>query len=307
MKLSIVTTIYQTAACVEPFHAAALEAAEAIGAELETIFVNDGSPDHGLEIAEALARRDSRVVVVDLSRNYGQHKALWTGMLMASGDLIAVLDGDLEEDPRWLISFDQTRRAKSADVVFGVTESGKGSWWYRLCREIFYRALDSVTEQRFPRDIATARLMTRAYVDGLRQFSEREVVPLGVWAIAGFTQVGVPVRKLDRGRTSYDGYRLVSLFVRGLTSFSILPLMFVFIMGMLLSAGAVVYIGYLVFKKFVLGVGVDGWTSLMALQLLIGGILLFFNGVIAIYVGTIFLEVKQRPRTIVRRITRFDG
>jgi putative glycosyltransferase len=309
MTLSVVTTIYRTADCIEAFHAHAAAAAAAIGADLETIFVNDGSPDDGVRVAETLARRDPRVVVVDLSRNYGQHKALWTGMLMATGDLVAVLDGDLEEDPRWLIEFERTRRESSADVVYGVTEATKGTWLYRLCRGMFYRALDSVTEQRFPRNIATARLMTRRYVEALRLFSEREVVPLGVWAITGFTQIGVPVRKLDRSRTTYDGYRLVSLFVRGLTSFSILPLMLVFAMGMLLSVSAVCYIGYLIFKKFVLGVGVEGWTSVMALQLLIGGLLLFFNGIIAIYVGTIFLEVKQRPRTIVRQVFRLprDG
>jgi putative glycosyltransferase len=307
ISLSVVTTIYRTADCIEEFHARSVAAAAALGADLETVFVNDGSPDNGLEIAERLAARDPRVVVVDLSRNYGQHKALWTGMLLASGDLVAVLDGDLEEDPAWLVAFDRIRRDRGADVVYGVTEASKGTWVYRLCRGAFYRALDSVTEQRFPRNIATARLMTRRYIEALRQFSEREVVPIGLWSITGFAQIGEPVRKLDRDRTSYTGARLISLFVRALTSFSILPLMLVFAMGMLLSVGAVVYIGYLIFKKFVLGVGVEGWTSVMALQLLIGGLLLFFNGIIAIYVGTIFLEVKQRPRTIVRHITRGAG
>jgi putative glycosyltransferase len=304
MKLSVVTTIYRTAACIEEFHASAEAAAAAIGADLETIFVNDGSPDDGLQVAERLADRDARVIVVDLSRNYGQHKALWTGLLLASGDLVAVLDGDLEEDPGWLVEFDRTRRASNADVVYGVTEASKGTWLYRVGREIFYRALDAVTEQRIPRHIATARLMTRRYVEALRQFPEREVVPLGVWAIAGFAQIGVPVRKVQRSTTSYSGTQLLALFVRALTSFSTLPLTLVFVMGMLLSGGALCHITYLVFKKYMLGVRVEGWTSVMALQLLIGGLLLFFNGIIAIYVGTIFLEVKQRPRTIVRSITK---
>jgi putative glycosyltransferase len=304
MKLSVVTTIYRSADCVEQFHERADRAANVIGAELETIFVNDGSPDDGLQVAQTLARRDSRVTVVDLSRNYGQHKALWTGTLLASGDLVAVLDGDLEEDPYWLVEFERTLRKEDVDVVFGVTAASERSLVYRLGREAFYRSVDFVTRQNFPRNITTARLMTRRYVEALRQFPEREVHPLGLWAIAGFRQIGVPVEKSAKSSTSYDLIRLLSVFTSGITSFSILPLTLVFVAGMLISAFAVLDIIYLFIQRFVIGVGVPGWTSVMALQLLIGGLLLFFNGIIAIYIGTIFLEVKERPRTIVRSITR---
>jgi putative glycosyltransferase len=302
MKLSVVTTIYKTAACIEQFHERADRAARQIGAELETIFVNDGSPDQGLQIAHALARRDARVTVVDLSRNYGQHKALWTGTLLASGDLVAVLDGDLEEDPLWLVGFEQTLRKDDVDVVFGVTQTETRPLAYRLGRRAFYRSIEFVTRHNFPRNITTARLMTRRYVEALRQFPEREVHPSGLWAIAGFRQVGMPVDKQATSRTSYSFVRLLSVFISGLTSFSILPLTFVFIAGTMISALAVVNVVYLVFRRFVIGVGVEGWTSVIALQLLIGGLLLFFNGIIAIYVGTIFLEVKERPRTIVRSV-----
>src|SRR3954471_13784241 len=258
MKLSVVTTIYRTADCIERFHQKADHAAGVIGAELETIFVNDGSPDHGLQVAQGLARRDSRVTVVDLSRNYGQHKALWTGTLLAKGDLVAVLDGDLEEDPEWLVGFERTLREDDVDVVFGVSEASERSFVYRLGRQVFYRAVDFVTRQNFPRNITTARLMTRRYVEALRQFPEREVHPLGLWAIAGFRQIGVPVEKKSRSSTSYDLIRLLSVFVSGLTSFSILPLTLVFVVGMLISAFAVLNIIYLIIQRFVIGVGVPG-------------------------------------------------
>ena len=307
MKLSVVTTIYRTADSVEEFHARASDAANAIGAQLETIFVNDGSPDDGLQVAQNLARRDSRVTVIDLSRNYGQHKALWTGTLIASGDLVAVLDGDLDDDPLWIVEFERTLRNSEVDVVFGLTRGINRSLLYRLGRQIFYRSVDLVTRQNFPRNITTARLMSRRYVEALRQFPEREVHPLGIWAIAGFRQIGVPVEKPARSRTSYDFVRLLSIFISGITSFSTLPLMLVFVVGMIISLLAVLNIVYLFIQRFVVGVGVPGWTSVIALQLLIGGLLLFFNGIIAIYIGTIYLEVKGRPRTIVRSITHIPS
>lgn len=307
MKLTVVTTIYRTAHCIEAFHERAASAAAAIGAELETLFVNDGSPDNGLEVALALAKRDPRVVVIDLSRNFGHHKALWTGILMATGDLIASFDGDLEEDPWWLVEFERTRQGAGADVVYGVTDAIRGSWTYRLCRSLFYRGMDLIARQPFPRNITTARLMTRRYVEALRLFTEREILMTGIWTVAGFTQVPVRVDKPSRSGTSYKPYQLASIFIHGMISFSILPLVLIFVAGIVLSFAALVFVAYLVYLRFVRKIGVPGWTSVIALQLLIGGLLLSFNGIIAIYVGTIFLEVKQRPRTIVRSVTRFAG
>jgi putative glycosyltransferase len=305
MKLTVVTTIYRTANCIETFHERAAAAAAAIGAELETLFVNDGSPDNGLDVAVALAKRDPRVVVVDLSQNYGQHKALWTGTLMATGDLVASFDGDLEEDPEWLVEFERVRRESGADVVYGVTDAIRGSWFYRLGRALYYRGMELIARQEFPRNITTARLMSRRYVEALRLFNEREILMSGLWTIAGFTQVPVRVDKPPKSRTSYKTWQLAAIFVRGMISFSILPLALIFITGIVISFVAVVFVAYLVYLAFVRKIGVPGWTSVMALQLLIGGLLLSFNGIIAIYVGTIFLEVKQRPRTIVRSVTRF--
>jgi putative glycosyltransferase len=307
MKLSVVTTIYRTAECVEPFHERAVAAAAAIGAELETIFVNDGSPDNGIAVALALAERDPRVIVIDLSKNYGQHKAIWTGKMMATGDLVACLDGDLEEDPEWLVEFDRVRRASGADVVYGVTEAKKGSWFYRLGRSAYYGGMEFIARQPFPRNITTARLMTRRYIEALRTFTEREILLSGIWQIAGFAQVPVPVVKPPKSRTSYNIFSLSAMFIRGMISFSTLPLTMVFVAGVIMSLVAVLFVAALAYLSLVRKIGVPGWTSVMALQLLIGGMLLSFNGIIAIYIGTIFYEVKQRPRTIVRSVTQYPA
>jgi putative glycosyltransferase len=306
MKLSVVTTIYRSADCVEEFHRRAVQAADIIGAELETIFVNDGSPDDGVQIAEALGRRDSRVVVVDLARNFGQHHALLAGMGVATGELIAILDGDLDEDPLWLVDFHRTMTERKCDVVFGVFDDLERSAFYRFGRNAFYLALKMLSAVSFPRNVATARLMTRRYVEAALMFEEREIFLAGVLYVAGFEQIGIPIAKAIRSPTTYTLQRLARLFIINITSFSVRPLLAISALGLILSMFAGLYITYLVIRVLVFGIQVPGWASVMGAVVLFSGVILFCNGLIAIYIGTIFLEVKRRPRFIIRSIIRND-
>lgn len=287
-----------------PFAEACFEAARKLGSGYEVIFVNDCSPDNGLEIAKALAERDPHVIAVDLSRNFGQHKALWTGLGMATGDLIMILDGDLEEDPRWAIEFSTAMTASGAEVVYGVQQKPKGSLLYRFCRNTFYRMLDIVSDFEFPQDVSTARLMTKRYVEALLSHDERESFFVGLMHVTGFKQIPLPVHKRTRSPTTYTFKKLLRLFLVAITAFSITPLIGVFLAGITISVGAFLFILFLMARYFVTGIGVPGWTSVMAALILFSGILTFFNGVIAIYIGTIFLEVKRRPRAIVTAVYR---
>lgn len=304
MKLSFVTTIYRTAGDIEPFAERAAEAARRLGFEHEVVFVNDGSPDDGLDVALALAERGPHVVVVDLSRNFGQHKALWTGLGIATGDLVMVMDGDLEEDPLWAVDFHRMLAEKRADVVYGVQIRPKGNPLYQSCRKGFYRLLDILSDLDFPRDVATARLMTRRYVDALLSFEEREIFLVGIMHVAGFRQIPFPIHKESRSPTSYTAKKLLRLFLMAITSFSIAPLIGVFLAGILVSIGALVTIVVLFARYFITGIGVPGWTSVMVALVLFCGFLTFINGLLAIYIGTIFLEVKRRPRAIVASVHR---
>ncbi|UKJ78096.1 glycosyltransferase family 2 protein [Azospirillum brasilense] len=304
MKISFVTTIYRTADDIEPFAERAAEAARRLGFDHEVVFVNDGSPDNGAAVAVALAERDPSVVVVDLSRNFGQHKALWTGLGIATGDLVMMMDGDLEEDPLWAVDFHQAMVRERADVVYGVQVRPKGNPLYQMCRNAFYSLLGFLSDLDFPRDVTTARLMSRRYIDALLTFDEREIFLVGVMHVTGFRQVPLPVRKEALAPTKYTLRKLLRLFLMAVTAFSIAPLIGVFLTGLAISAGSVLLIAFLVLRYFITGIGVPGWTSVMIGLLLFSGLSMFINGVIAIYIGTIFLEVKRRPRTIITAIHR---
>jgi len=129
MKLSIVATLYQSAPYIAEFHQRASAAAEKlVGDEYEIVLVNDGSPDRSLDIAVKLTEQDSHVVVIDLSRNFGHHKAMMTGLEHARGERIFLLDSDLEEEPEWLLTFAEQMSEDNRDVVYGVQESRKGNF-----------------------------------------------------------------------------------------------------------------------------------------------------------------------------------
>lgn len=253
-----------------------------------------------------MPQADPRVTVIDLARNYGQHKAIWTGLRAASGDLVAVLDSDLENDPDWLRIFHERMSVAGADVAYGTFSSPQGSSIYRRARQLFHAMLNAVTGESFPRNLTAARLMTRRYVDALLSFQETEVFLMGLWHVAGFKQVAVPVEAVHQSPTSYTTRKLVGMFVRGVTSFSVMPLFLVFVAGAGLSAVAILFIIYLLAQRFLFGFVLEGWTSVMAAVLFLGGVSLFFNGIIAIYIGTIFLEVKRRP-TLIRELVRSEN
>lgn len=305
MKISVVTPLYRSAPYIEELHRRCVGAIAATGAtEHEIIFVNDGSPDDSLEIAKRVAATDPGVVVIDLSRNFGQHKAMMAGLEAATGDFVVVMDSDLEEEPEWITRFFHELQEKHCDVVYGVQEHKKRGLFYRLCRRLFYTTLNVVSSVRFPEDIVTARLMTRRYVDALLQFEEREIWIAGLWHMTGFAQLPIGVRKLETSPTTYGLMGLVRVFMNAITAFSTRPLTIISAFGIGLSLVAFAYTGYVVYQKLVYAVAVDGWASVMSAVLIIGGLTLLSNGIMAIYIAKIFLEVKQRPRTIVKEVYR---
>jgi putative glycosyltransferase len=303
MKLSIVATLYQSAPYIKEFHKRAIATAkQLVGDDYEIVLVNDGSPDNSLDLAIRLTEQDSHVVVVDLSRNFGHHKAMMTGLAHAKGDLVFLIDSDLEEEPEWLEAFERQMKQEGCDVVYGVQERRKGSWFERWSGQWFYRFFKALTGLALPENIVTARLMTRRYVDALLCHQEREVFMAGLWHITGFDQRPQIIKKHNTSETTYTFSRKMSLLVNSVTSFSNAPLVSIFYIGVAISLFALTYIAYLVMHWIFLEKPMSGWTSVMASIWLLGGMVISFIGVVGIYLSKIFSETKQRPYTIVRQI-----
>ena len=303
MKLSIVATLYQSAAHILEFHERASGAARTLhGDDYEIVFVNDGSPDDSLDLAVQLVESDFHVVVVDLSRNFGHHKAMMTGLAHARGQHVFLLDSDLEEEPECLIGFAEHMQREHCDVIYGVQDRRKGGWFERWTGRWFYRFFNALTGLALPENIATARLMTRRYVDALLRHKEREVFMAGLLHVTGFKQCGHPINKHSASGTTYTLRRKLSLLVNSVTSFSNAPLVAIFYVGVSISLLALAYVTYMVVLWMFLAKPMSGWTSVMASIWLLGGMITSFIGVVGLYLSKIFSETKQRPYTIVRQI-----
>lgn len=303
MKLSIVATLYKSASYIEEFYQRVSAAArELVGDDFEIVLVNDGSPDNSLQLAIRLTQHDSRVVVVDLSRNFGHHKAMMAGLAHAQGERIFLIDSDLEEEPEWLLSFSGQMDVEFCDVVYGVQERRKGNWFERWSGELYYRVFNYLADIDHPRNMVTARLMSRRYLDALLQFREREMVISCLWVITGFKQSAWPVKKHMTSPSTYSLAKKIELMINSITSFSEVPLRLIFYIGLTIFSGALIYAGYLIFAKLVLASPMDGWTSVMVSIWLLGGMIISFVGLIGIYLSRVFSETKQRPSIIVREI-----
>lgn len=303
MRLSIVATLYRSSSYLEEFHRRATASAAAlVGDDYEIVLVNDGSPDSSREQAIDLSARDPHVMVVDLSRNFGHHKAMMAGLEHAGGELVFLLDSDLEEEPEWLREFHQSMLAERADVVYGRQQERKGGWLERWSGEAYYSLFNWLSNIEHPRNIVTARLMTKRYVDALLQHRERELVISCLWVITGFKQVERIVRKHASSGTTYSLARRAGLAANAITSFSEVPLKMIFYVGVFVFGGALLYASYLMARRLFVSQALDGWTSVMVSVWLLGGMIISFVGVVGLYLSKVFVETKQRPLTIVREI-----
>lgn len=307
MHLSIVATLYYSAPYIEEFCRRASDAAtRLVGDDYEIVLVNDGSPDNSLEIAVSLYKKDAEhIVVVDLSRNFGHHKAMMTGLAHTSGERIFLIDIDLEEEPEWLIPFTEQMDRECCDVVFGQQQKRRGGFFERWGGELYFLCFNAFSKLNVAPNQVTARLMTRRYVDALLLHREREITILGLWHITGFHQTAHTVIKHATSPTTYTLRRKLAIIVDSITSFSATPLRGIFYLGLAISCLAALYSSYLLFNWLFFAKPLAGWTSLIASVWLLGGAIIFSIGVVGIYLSKVYVESKQRPYTIVRQ--RYDG
>lgn len=302
MRLSIVTTLYMSEPYVLEFYRRARAAADKITRDVEMIFVDDGSPDGSLGQAVSLLLDDPGVRVIQLSRNFGHHKAMMTGLEHATGDLVFLIDSDLEEDPAVLESFYEKLVATDADVIFGLQTQRPGGWWKNLGPKFHYRASALLCNPPLHENTLTVRLMKADYVRSLVQHQERELSIAGLWQITGYYQVPMFISKASKGTTTYTFAHKVATLVNNVTSFSNKPLVFIFYLGAVIFLLSSLGAGYLIIDSIFLRTLPVGWPSVIVSIWMLGGLTIFCLGLIGIYISKIFIETKQRPYTIIRRI-----
>ena len=304
--ISIVTTMYRSRPFLERFLAECLQVmAEMECADFEIVLVNDGSPDDSLAYAVTRRTDISQLVVVDLSRNFGHHYAVQAGLNHARGDLIFLIDCDLEVSPLTLLEFKQKLDASGSDLVYGYQAARKGGFFEKAGGGFFYKAFNFLSDIKIPENVATERIMTRRYVQALLQLGDRNLFLGGMMSWTGFQQLGLPLKKKQReGRSSYTLLGRIHLMVNAVSSFSAQPLVWMFNVGLTITTLSFLYVFYLVLRKIFFDDALLGFTSMVALTTLSLGIMTTGLGVIGIYLGKVFTQVQNRPTYIVKDVYR---
>jgi len=306
MKISVVTTLYKSKVFLDEFIAEiqiALNQIQCIDYEL--VFVNDGSPDDSLQHLINRKREIPQIKLIDLSRNFGHHYAIQVGLDYASGEYIFLIDNDLETSPRVLVDFyGEMNNDNSLDVVYGYQEVRKGMWLERLTGSIFWVLINKLSDTKIPHNILTERLMTKQYVESLLQMQDANLFLGGMMYWVGFNQKGLPIKKgLRKGANTYSLKKRAELMLQAITSFSGKPLVWLFYFGLAISFFSTLFIIFLIVEKIIHQGEVQlGWTSIVAINVLILGIISTFLGIIGIYIYKIFRQVQGRPNAIIRRI-----
>jgi polyisoprenyl-phosphate glycosyltransferase len=308
LTLSVVVPLHDEQESLEELArrlTAALDALPDLDAEV--ILVDDGSRDASYPMMVALAGRDSRLKVVQLSRNFGHQVALTAGIELASGDAVVVMDGDLQHPPELIAEFVRLWR-EGNDIVYGVMQARPEGWFKRTTARAFYGLLRRLTKVDMPAAAGDFRLVDRVAVDAFVSMRERDRYVRGMFAWLGFRQAGVDYVPPPRyaGRSKYTVRRMAHLAFDAIFSFSIYPLRIALGFGLVVSLISFVVGVVSGISKYVGIYTVPGWATIVVVTTFIGGIQLVVLGVIGEYIGRIYEEVKRRPLYVVRRTHGFD-
>ena len=270
----------------------------------EILCINDGSTDGTLDGLLRHARRNPRIRVVDLSRNFGKEAAMTAGIDHAAGDAVVPIDADLQDPPELISTFVEKWR-EGYEVVYGVRADRPGDGLAkRVSARLFYRLFNRVADLPIPHDTGDFRLMDRAVIQALRRLPERNRFMKGLFAWVGFRQIGVTYSHADRvaGQTKWKPWRLWNYAIDGLTAFSTWPLRVWTYVGVAIAVLAISYASVIVASVMIYGRDVPGYASLIVGMLFLGGVQLIGLGVIGEYLGRIYQETKQRPTYVVRSL-----
>jgi glycosyltransferase involved in cell wall biosynthesis len=307
IRLSIVVPCYNEEENLRELHRRATVAARTLcGQDFELILVDDGSRDGTWRVINDLSLEDPNVVAVRMARNHGHQLALTAGLSIVRGDLVLVIDADLQDPPELLGPMHDMLIREEADVVYGLRRSRAGeSQFKRKSAAVFYRVLANLTRVSIPRDTGDFRLMTRRISDQIVGMPEHDRFIRGMVAWLGYKQVAYEYDRDARfaGTTKYPLRKMISFAVDAIISFSMLPLRIATYIGALMTT-VLTLVGIWAAISWILSGTVPGWTSLTLLVVTISAVQLLVLGLIGEYVGRIYIQSKHRPLFLISDIHR---
>jgi polyisoprenyl-phosphate glycosyltransferase len=303
-RVSVVSACYNEETNLPELHARVTAACvQSVGQDYELVLVNDGSKDGTWAMLKALADKDPRLVGVNLSRNHGHQLALTAGLSVCRGDRVLIIDSDLQDPPELL---GEMMRAMDggAEIVYGQRVKREGETAFKKASAaLFYRIFDKLVDIDIPLDTGDFRLISRRALDLLNRMPEHHRFVRGMVSWIGFRQEAIPYMRHPRhsGGTKYPLSKMIRFALDAITGFSIRPLRVASYIGMATGVIGMTMLLYVV-ASWLAGETIQGWTSLMAVVILIGSAQLFVIGLMGEYLGRLYMEAKRRPLFVIESI-----
>ncbi|MDB5491670.1 MAG: b-glycosyltransferase-like protein [Micavibrio sp.] len=278
--------------------------------KFEIIYINDGSQDGTLELLRGIQVRDPRVRVINLSRNFGKEAAMTAGLDKATGDAVIILDADMQDPPELISELLKIWKAQNADVVYGqrLTRDGE-TWLKKKSAALFYAIINLVSSRvDIPRNTGDFRLMNRRAVNALESLREHHRFMKGLFAWVGYKQVPLYYHREPRlaGNTKWNYLKLIDLALEGITGFSMTPLRFATLLGVVIAFFSFLFGAVILFKTLLFGRDIPGYASLAVMVAFFSGVQLLSIGLLGEYIGRIFNETKNRPLYLIDEVLGDD-
>lgn len=305
--ISYVLPVYNESEGVEQFYAELKKSlAKLKSYKFELIFINDGSRDDSLTKLLSIHEQDSRVKVINFSRNFGHQKAITAGLDYAVGDAVVIMDTDLQDPPSVSLELIQ-KWEEGFEVVYAKRAKRKDTFFKRVTANWYYRLLSKLSEIEIPRNTGDFRLLDRKAVNYLNKFREQNRYMRGLVSFLGFKQTAVEFDRDARfaGKTGYSWGKMIRLALDGIAGFSTAPLRMIAWMGFAVAFFSVLGILYALLVRLLSPeTVVSGWTFLIIAIFFIGGVQMIMLGILGIYIGRIYTEVQGRPLYIVDSVIK---
>lgn len=304
-KISAIIACYKDGEAIPIMYKRLVAIFTKINVDYEIIFVNDGSPDNSEEIIKKLVSKDYHVIGINHSRNFSSQMAFTSGMDIAKGDAVVLLDGDLQDPPEMIEKL-YRKWLEGYAVVYGIRVKREAPLWMQAAYKLFYRIFNKMSYIHMPLDAGDFSLIDKKVVQALKQFPERDRFLRGLRAWVGFKQIGIPYIRLERmfGKTTNNLLKNFNWATKGIFSFSYVPLQLMTILSLLVFFIALIAMVLQIILRLILPYTPQGITTVLIAVLFLGSIQLLGLSILGEYIGKIFEEVKQRPKYIVKSIVR---
>ena len=300
IQISVVSPIYGCKACLPELYERLVASLSQISPSFEIILVNDACPENSWECIELLCERDSRVKGINLSRNFGQHYAISAGLDHARGEWVVVMDCDLQDQPEEILKF-YAKAQEGYDIVFGQRVNRRDSFFKKFGSAAFNRVLEYFTGSRHDNTIANFGIYAKKVIATINRYREQSRDFLLFARLVGFKKAVIEIEHAPRahGESSYTLSKLIRLAIDSIVSHSNKPLRLCIKLGFFIAMASMGFALWLILRYFFYHTPTEGWTSLMVSMFFMFGLLFAVIGIVGLYIGKIFDEVKQRPLYII--------